>query len=248
MTAATKLHYHFQLADVGLGGAAIGPAIVGSGGFCIVTAAAAYAKATLYSNKEGTSKANGFVLSSGSGDFYTDSTVTSVDLYILAPDGQWTVIYGAKPDVLADIPINRGGLYQVMRIPFLGSDYTSATETDTGIVLPTKALVLPDCAVDVVVAQSGKTISVGLLSSQSGGAATGYINAISLTTAGIIAAKSASTATRGSLIGAGTLDTGNAGDLQTAKNISITLGSSQTTCAGVAILPYLNLTKAQPSL
>lgn len=240
----TYYQYAFQLQDKLLGGTFGGPAIIGSGGMVMVCKAGLTSKATIYSDKALTALSNPAALVRGGRKFFTSET--SVDLYIMCPDGQFVVLTGVYPDRVNEIPVDRYAPHQVMVIPVLGSDYTAAAENDTGFDLPAKAIMLPDVALQVTVAQA-KTMDVGLLSSESGGDADGLMVGIAFTTAGIIPAKSASTAVRGALVGAGTLDRGFASDAQAAVSVSITPASATTTGAGRIILPYINLPTGAPT-
>ena len=195
--------YHFQLVDLPYGSMA-GPVITGSGGMAQVCTQGSASKATIY-DSSGAALTNPITLSGGAGDFYTLDTVDSVDLYIMCPNGQFVTAFAVKGDGMAEIPVMRGQKYQVAYIPFSIADSIAATEKDTGFDLPANAVVLPDVGIMVATIETAgaKTIDVGLLSSESGGDADGYIVAASTGTAGTVMAKSAATATRGAWVGAG---------------------------------------------
>jgi hypothetical protein len=72
------------------------------------------------------------------------------------------------------------GSIVIYKIPF--SAQTS--ETDTGFDLPDKCEVL-DVLVDVQTSEAGRTIDVGLLSSESGGDADGFIVGLSIASTGL---------------------------------------------------------------
>jgi len=76
-----------------------------------------------------------------------------------------------------------GALVKVKKIAVAAGDWS--TETDSTWDLPAKSLVL-DVFIDVTTTQGGKTVDVGLLSSEAGGDANGFIAAASLATAGIV--------------------------------------------------------------
>jgi hypothetical protein len=86
-------------------------------------------------------------------------------------------------------------------------DSTAASEKDTGFDLPVGAMVSPHLGISVIGAQA-KTIDFGILASETGDA-DGFGVAVDMTTAGSVLVKSASTATRGALVGGGTLDRGH---------------------------------------
>jgi len=71
---------------------------------------------------------------------------------------------------------------KVKKIPFTAS----TTEKDTGWDLPNTAVVL-DVVVEVTTAEAGITMNVGLLSTETGGDATGFLNGIDVSSTGIIA-------------------------------------------------------------
>lgn len=165
-------------------------------------------------------------------------TITQVDLHGIAPGGQWFSYYARQANDMLDGLVDTSRREQVARIPFSIADSTANVEKDTGFDFPVGSLVSPFVAARITTLESGRTISVGILSSESGGSATGFINAIATTTAVTVPAKSASTATRGSLIGAGTLDTGYA-VVTASQSISYTLAASTVSAKGFALLPYL---------
>lgn len=224
-----------------------GPAIKGSGGMVQVCVAGSPSKATL-TDKDGAALANPVSLTRGSAVFYTANAVPQVDLYIMAPDGQFVCLYAVQGDTLNEVPVDRSQINQVMRIPFSIADSTTSVEKDSGFDIPNNSIILPDAAIQTITLESGKTIDVGLLSTETNGDADGFIVGISLTTAIITAAKSASTATRGALLGGSTLDKGYSADVGVARSVSYTLASTVTAAKGFIILPYLNLATGQPTI
>jgi len=71
---------------------------------------------------------------------------------------------------------------KVKKIPFTAS----TTEKDTGWDLPDTAVVL-DVLVEITTAEAGITMNVGLLSTEAGGDATGFLNGIDVGSTGIMA-------------------------------------------------------------
>lgn len=239
--------FHIQLVDRPMG-MQTGPSIIDAGGMVLVTLTGSYAPATLV-DINSNAIANPVPLTLGSAQFYMALLAApNVDLYVMAPNGQFAVLYNVGPDAINEVPIDRSQVLNVARIPFTFAQGPAGTEFNTGIVMPANSVVLPDVGVLVTTAETAgaKTMSVGLLSSQSGGNATGYINAISTANLGYLPAQSQATTTRGALIGAGTLDKGNSLDIQTAKNISFTIVAASVAVAGQIILPYLNLAPNSP--
>lgn len=93
------------------------------------------------------------------------------------------------PDTLLPITFN-GVLFtpKVATIRVKASGVTENVETDTGYDLPPNAIVL-DVFLNVLTAESTasiKTVEVGLLSTESGGDLDGFLDGVSLATAGIV--------------------------------------------------------------
>lgn len=223
-------HYAIQLKE-----SVLGTAIISAGGTVYVAKAGDPAKETIYSDAVGTSASNPLTPTRGLIEFYTLSTVSSVDLYIMAPDGQFLVVEGIMPSGPNEVAIDTSRKAQLMKIPFSIADATAATETDTGFNIPDPSFVLDrlhGAGLDVVAADSSvgsKTMDVGTLSTESGGDANGLIAA-------------SSTANTGLVIGTnGALFSTNApakSDANTAKSISYTLTASAAAVKGFILLPY----------
>lgn len=78
------------------------------------------------------------------------------------------------------------GLEKFLKVVTIPFNFDTLTEVDTGYDLPAKAIVL-DVLIEVVDVDSGETIDVGLLASESGGDTNGFLAAALLTTAGLVA-------------------------------------------------------------
>ncbi len=176
-------HYRIQLHD-----AVNREAIITSGGKAYVAGAGEEAKVTLY-NEDGSSLTNPISLTYGAIEFWTADAIPMVDLYIQAPSGHFLVaktIYPSGPNTLY---VDKSRSNTTYVIPFSSADTSDATETDTGFDLPTNGAVLPmGIGVDVTNAASTETIDVGILASESGGDANGFIALGALTTAASIIA------------------------------------------------------------
>lgn len=238
MSSNTQYGYKIPLAD-----RRDGVAIAGSGGSYMVCQAGTGKKQAIY-NKGGTqlNLTTPFVaLSNGLMEFYVPDTVvisTGVDIYGMAPDGQFFVRLGVSPSGPNQILVDRERRNQVALIPFALADSVAATEKDTGLDLPVNAIISPiNIGVRVIGLESAKTLDCGTLSTESGGVAAGFISAISLAAAVSVMAKSAATATRGSLVGGATLDRGHV-VVSATQSFSYTLSTGTTTAHGVIILPY----------
>lgn len=168
-----------------------------------------------------------------------------VDIYGFTGDGSFIKIINAKPGDPTEWFIGGGGAaggLETAIVPFLGTDYPATVEKSTGLQFKANSIILPHPSFQTLTVQSGKTIQAGLLASESGGAAAGFIDAISMATAGTVVAKLASTGTLGSLLRETT--TGAAAvipvpyAIAAAVSISFTGSSGSTTAAGFLHIPF----------
>lgn len=176
-------------------------------------------------------------ITAGTARFAVLDSVLTVDLYIFTAQGQFIEITGVKAGSVGEVEVPKMSRQQLWKVPFSIAQSTTGVEKDTGIDLPQDCFVEQNVGVIVTTLESGKTIDVGTLSSESGGDADGIIDGVSLAAAGLVAAKSAATNTRGALLGGTTLDLPYSTRLQTAKSLSYTLAASVTAAAGFIILP-----------
>jgi hypothetical protein len=141
----------------------------------------------------------------------------------------------AEIDAVADLSANLA-VIKTKVIPI--AIVAATTETDTGVNLPAKALVL-DVSLDVQTAEATggtKTLDVGTLSSESGGDANGFLVGISAAGTGLIVPSlAAAGVTLGALLIETVTDSNSdtlsarkpyATTLHTAKSITYTLGSN----------------------
>lgn len=237
MALTSYLAFAFQLMD-----SVTGRSIIESGGTFVVLQAGLPDRQTAYSDAVGTSLSNSAgTPTRGKVSFWCPSTVTSVDVVGFAPGGQFFYLKGLKPSGNNEYAIDTSARAQVAYIPYSIVDATANVEKDTGLDLPANADVSPfQGVVPTVAATAGNTGHLGLLSTESGGDADGFQVSIPMngTASVLVAAKSASTATRGALIGAGTLDRGHSTDSVTAKSLSYTLAASFATGKGFFYVPY----------
>jgi hypothetical protein len=138
---------------------------------------------------------------------------------------------------------------KVARIPITA---LSTGEKDTGFNLPSNGVVL-GCFVDVDTAEATattKTIDVGMLSSESGGDADGFLDGVSTATAGAVKGTLASAGqTLGVLLSA---DESGAGVLVpepylldgVPNSVTYTLGSAHTELVGSIIIVYIDFENA----
>lgn len=233
-----------QLYEASFGGQAA-PIIQSTGGKFQVCTAGSASKATIY-DSSGAAASNPVSLSYGKATFYIVDTLASVDIHGMAPNGQWFSKTGVKEGI-CEIGIDTQRRNWVAKVPFSFADSTAATEKDTGFDWVAGTLVLPDPSVLVTAADSGITIEAGTLSSESGGDADGYIDAVSVASAVLV---KSTILNGGNTMGAlfEVQDSANAGDLTheshvitgaAATSISYTLSSGADTAVGFLMLPYV---------
>lgn len=230
--------YEIQLQDLHNG-----TTIVGSGGKAVITTAGDAARATLYNADTFASLSQPISPTNGKFRFATLATVTSVDIYGMAAGGQCFVRKGIAPGAPTEIFLEGNRAEQELVIPWAAAEVTATTEFDTGFDLPTKALVMPWVSIEVSTIDATETIDVGLLSSESGGDANGFLAAASVGTAGLV---------RGTLVGTDTLgallseDSGGSGPLvpaayvvgATAVSVTLTTSAGSDTGEGFIRIPY----------
>jgi hypothetical protein len=229
------LIFDFQLVD------SLGRNIGGTGGAVTATLPGSGTKVAVYDPVT-------FALLGGSGKdpvplvrghvrFAVADTVTACDLMGFAPGGQWFEFFGRTPNDLGDGFVDTFRRHHIARIPWSVTDSTAATEKDTGFDLPVGAVVSPFQAIHVTSIDATEDLTFGTLSTQTGGDADGFGVAAPVGVAGTVALKSAATATRGALIGAGTLDRGHV-VTALAPRVSYTTSAGSDTGVGFMLIPY----------
>jgi hypothetical protein len=231
--------YEIQLQDE-----ASGMTIATAGGAVLVITAGDTTKLPLLNPDTGAVLANPVVPTRGRIRFMVAGTIDVVDLYGFAPGGQFFVRRGVTVGT-QEINIDTGRLAQVAAIPFAAADYPAAVETDTGLDMPLHSLVLGTPSVRVTTAEGSRTIEVGLLSSETAGDADGFIDALSLATAGLVDTATSGTPTVGALLvqNFATTPAVNVRDAHAitgtnARSITITPSASTASARGVILLPY----------
>ena len=223
-----------------------GTSALDSGGKFLVIQAGLTAKQTLYDPDNGyASLSNPITPTRGRLRFATLSTVDKVDIYGFTGDGCFVVRKNVYPGREAEIFYDPHQSAQTAVIPVLGSDYTAASENDCGLDFPAGALVIPEPFIRVTVNQSSKTIDVGLLSSESGGDADGFLVAASLNATGTIKGSVTGTDTLGALVkedtNGSTVYVPMGAAIASAVSITFTPSSGTTTGACFIYLPYRRL-------
>ena len=208
-------------------------AVIDAGGVCYVCKGGTPEKAVLL-DVYGNSLANPIALNYGLINFQYDTSISAlVDLYVQTAGGHFVVYKSVSPSGPNELFIDSSRKRGLMKIPFSINDYVANTETKTGFKLPASSMILDrlhGAGVLIVTVEASKTISFGLLSTESGGAATGFINGASTTTAGQVIG------TNGSLFSSNAPCTS---DAQTAADISLTISSGAVAAEGFGLLPYV---------
>lgn len=237
--SGTRYHiYEIQLQE-----ADTGETMLGAGGVMTVVTAGGAAKATLYNPDTFASLANPITPTRGKFRFATLATVESVDVYGMSAGGHSFHYLGAKPAAPVEVFIDTHQIEQVAVIPWAAADTTASTETDTGWNLPIYGQVMPGTSIIVTAIDATETIDVGLLSSESGGDADGFLVGASVATLGRVPGLLVGTDTLGALLKEDT----NASSVLvpkaypvglTAVSVTYTLSAGSDTGAGFICIPY----------
>ena len=115
--------------------------------------------------------------------FFTAITVTAVDVCGITADGRTFSFNSVTPSQHL-LMVNPNSSYQLAVFPFGVSDNV---ETDTGLDLAVNSLISAiDVKVRVTTINAARTLDVGLLASEAGGSAAGFVTAASMATLGFI--------------------------------------------------------------
>lgn len=219
--------------------------ITAAGGGFLVTAAGDTSRVTLFNPDTFAALPQPVVPVRGKIRFATLATVLAVDLYGFAPGGQFVSRRGVLPGGTTEVYISSNMMDHVAVIPFDCSQFTANVEFDTGLDFPLHSLVLPFPAVRVTQAEGSRTIECGLLSSETAGDLDGFVDAVSLATAGLVDCSTAGTPTLGALLvqNFATSPAVNVRDAHAitganARSISIMSSASAVSAKGMILLPY----------
>jgi len=224
-----------------------GAAIIAAGGTVYVATAGATAKLALVTHDTFATLANPITPTRGNIRFAVDAVSpleVAVDLYGLAPGGQAFVARGVKPGMPTEIFIDTSRREQMLVVPFSIADTAANTETDTGFDFTTGMQIRPYPTIYVSALDAGMTIDAGLLSSEGGGDADGFIDGVSLANLGTVDPTFATAVTQGALLrvtatGAGAVIPESYVIGATAKSLTYTLSASTDTGAGFLQIPYV---------
>lgn len=178
-----------------------GMAVTAATGQVLVVAAGGTAKLTLADPLNGyAALANPVSLTRGGAQFAVLDTllpaaasgapgVGLVDLYIMAPEGDFVVVKSvpAGGGAATRPKINTLQRNHCLVCPYDFNDNSGTVEKDTGFDFPSNCLIFaPGMGVRVATTEGAKTIGVGILSTESGGNATGFMAAVPISgTAGV---------------------------------------------------------------
>lgn len=173
------------------------------------------------------------------------------DMYGISMGGHSFCKLGIRPGDPTEIVVDSNRRNNVLIVPWAVADCTPGTEKDSGFQLPNGTIVtgVPFVRVSVAAGQGSKTLSVGPLSTQGGGSATGFLNGQSLTALGIFKGTiNGAGATLGGLLsvvqGAGAQVVpepalvNNTTSLAVAANVSYTITSATTLAEGFFAIGY----------
>lgn len=229
-----------------------GKAMTATGGKVYVTSSGGTRKSTLYNPDSGfAALTNPLTPSNGRIRFSVLSTATfgqdsqpTVDIYGMSGEGIAFQKRGVNPGNPGVVQLNNLSTDHTLMVPFNLLDTVANTETDTGFDLPVGSLIDPlGQSIYVITAESSRTIQTGLLSSESGGDADGFIAALSVATAGVFRPTMANGAiTLGALLQVattgGTVPVPQAAVISTAVSLSYTLSASSASAAGLIQCRY----------
>src|SRR5260370_293271 len=234
---ASLRKWSFALIDT-RAGTQMGRAIVLSGGTVLVMKSGLPERQSLFS-KDGSVLAQPVAFVGGVATFYTQTSGAAhdvIDIFGIAPGGQSFMYQGLTDSNLQEINIDASKRDHTLILPASVID-AGVVEFTTGMQLPAGALVSPFQALNVTVLEAARTLSWGIKSTEPGGSATGFGNAVSLAAKAVVPLQSAATTTRGAAIGAATLDH-DFTVLAGSQDISVTFSAGSTLPHGYIEIPY----------
>lgn len=230
-----------------------GKAMNATGGKAYITTSGGTAKSTLYNpDNDYAALSNPISLTNGRLRFaivgastFGQASEPVVDIYGITGEGVPFQCRGWRPG-MNTISVNNASVNHVLVVPFNIADTAAATETDTGFDFTAGMAINPlNLSVYTKTLDATETIDVGLLSSESGGDADGFIVGLSVATAVVVTPTLAATAeTLGALLRvAATADAGTGlvprqHVIATATSLTYTLSAGTDTAAGFIVIGY----------
>lgn len=176
--------YEMQVKDARSFNAGSDDGLIISGVYTFVYDAGTKTLATIYGTGARGSLANPITRA----QFATDDCIkfwgaaSSYDIFIADDKGNVAEHLGVTPNTHL-LPLDRSGADKVMIFPIVSN--TGGTEVDTGLDLPYKAHVY-DLATEVTTLDATETLNVGILSSETGGDADGFLVGVDVGATGFI--------------------------------------------------------------
>lgn len=172
--------YEMQLYDLGSGRQ------LPFSGAAYITANGSYEKVALYDENDALiTGSNARQFTNGKLQFRTLETVSAVDIYGQTQYGYTFQLKNVKPGSVGAIRIDLMRLLNMLVVPFSVTDAGANTEYDTGLDLVKDVPVLPwGSGLYVATADSGIVIDVGTDSTSGANDPDGFMDGVSLTTAG----------------------------------------------------------------
>ena len=172
--------------------------IADSTGLYLPITAGTSTSATCYSDAQGTSLTTPATFANGAGRFFTDASVTTLDLVVVTANGHSHYLRGLTQSNQR-VNIDPDKIRQIMYVPFTTG--TSAAVVDSGLKLSQNMLVKDCYARCYTVGSTTALLSAGTTT----GSVTGFLNAVICTVTGWLALTEATTSTvtintRGSLL------------------------------------------------
>ena len=234
--------------EMQLQGRASGKTIIAAGGKCLVTLGGAMRKAVLTDpDNNNAPLANPISPIRGKLRFAIANAgnatpgSTTVDIYGISPLGHAYLLRGCMSGDPTEVYIDENIRTEVLVLPFSYADVTAGAEQDTGFDLPVGATLQPVPIATVTTLEAGRTLNIGLLSTQAGGNASGFVTGLSLAAAGPVKATNQGAGTVGALLK--TTPSGGSAGLEealitTAGRISYTLSAGAVAAEGFFSLSY----------
>ncbi len=258
--SVTFREWHFVLVD-----AQTGESIDDDSGMLLPLTAGSPAAPNIYTDDKGTAVSGPTIhprtFSNGRVRFWTDRSTTTLDLVVMTAKGEAYFLEDV-PYSRHRILVNSSQRQHTLVVPI---GFSSAAEVDTGLDLPVANLIVTDAFLRVTAIDATETVEIGILSSEAGGDADGFLDLMDVGTLGLVNSYPVVTngtnidyyATGGSIYGVflSQLITGadavatvggfarrNYRTDGVAKSISYTETSGGDTLAGYLYLPYYRLT------
>ncbi len=168
--ASILREWHFVLVD-----AHTGASIDDDSGQLLPLTAGSPSAPTIYTNPDGTTVANAVrnprTFSNGRVRFWTDRSVQTLDLVVMTAIGQAYFLEDV-PYSRHRILVNQADRQHTLVVPI---GFSNNAEVDTGLDFPVANLIIKDAHLRVTAIDATETVDIGILSSEAGGDADGFL-------------------------------------------------------------------------